>query len=598
MGLRRWFSRLELGMLSTCEKPMYLKPPKNPPLRYWASWFFALHVVLALPIFTPNLRDIGMFDEAGYVNSGREFLENVTLPAYGNMPLVTCLYALTYLPVRSSAYWLIHSCAIARFMLFSLLWLGAYLVAKQFSYLVPLPVLLMFLILSPALTLLVTVGSHALFAAMSTFALWQALSAYRSRDLRHLWFASVFTSFAGLCRSGEGLVLLTTLLVVSLFVSGRAERLKLVVACIAPFLLIVGGYVFVYRLTYSSSDLGAREYAYNAFEQGHGLAYQHKYGPRNYYVEGQLDARRLFGTPAENHYSILTAIRHNPRAYLSRIPRLLGVATVYAIHVYGGGLGLIIWLLAARGAVELWIRKQYLLLFPLILWPTYLLLYLLLVFQQTHFLIPFASVFLLAAIGLLATASTDVGSKERYIWSIVLLLIAVASALIRVPGYSAALAFLVGLWTAWVFLKGETASYPRLLPVVMLLLVISLLKGGYPAPKFRTLGVAPDEQAALYIQRHLSAQSRIASYQPGNVWITKRQYVPMQRTKIPDVSSDVDLSRWIKTSKLDAIYADDMLRENEPQLWSLIEAQIGGSLQLGYSSSQPDVQVILVKSHT
>jgi len=92
--------------------------------------FFLLHVVLALPVLTPRLKDIGAFDEAGYVEMGRTLgLHN--LPALNEYPLPALFFALTYIPVHTSDFWFVHSCALGRFLLLLLLWLSAYIAARQ-----------------------------------------------------------------------------------------------------------------------------------------------------------------------------------------------------------------------------------------------------------------------------------------------------------------------------------------------------------------------------------------------------------------------------------------------------------------------------------
>jgi len=64
---------------------------------------FVLHMLLVLPSLTPNLADIGMFDESSYVEMGRT-LELTKLPALDETPLTAFFYAITYLPVQNSEF--------------------------------------------------------------------------------------------------------------------------------------------------------------------------------------------------------------------------------------------------------------------------------------------------------------------------------------------------------------------------------------------------------------------------------------------------------------------------------------------------------------
>jgi hypothetical protein len=290
-------------------------------------------------------------------------VEGILTP-FGYSPLSSFLYALTYLPVQSSPYWLVYSCSLGRVLLFGLLWTSAYLLAEAASILASPLVMIALLFASPALVRLVAHGSHALFAAMSAFALWQLLLFYRHKSRRHLLGAAIFVALCILARSGEGIILLTVLLGVSVWLGkGSRSILASIATCLIPFGIIVGGYIFSYSLMAGRLDLGMSEYSYFTFEQGHGLAFQSQYGEKeNFYVAGQMDARRLFGTPEENEYSIVTAILRNPMAYLQRVPRLVSLAPVETFRIYGAGVGLLLFLLAARGAIELVKKKHYLLL--------------------------------------------------------------------------------------------------------------------------------------------------------------------------------------------------------------------------------------------
>ena len=93
---------------------------------------FLLNVFLVSASFFPNLAEINAWDEAGYVNSGRLLLQG-ELPTFSNNPLVSLFYALTYLPFVNTPLWLVHSTSLGRILLFGLVWIGAYAVARQLS---------------------------------------------------------------------------------------------------------------------------------------------------------------------------------------------------------------------------------------------------------------------------------------------------------------------------------------------------------------------------------------------------------------------------------------------------------------------------------
>jgi hypothetical protein len=195
------------------------------------------------------------------------------------------------------------------------------------------------LIASPALTLLITHGSHALFAAMSAFSLWQVLQFSRGKKTAHLVGASVFVGLSVLARSGEGVILFVVFASLVTCLSRGTKHLgKCYSRCnLTGLNLMRRLYIMIQSKLVGNFDLGTAEYSYFTFEQGHGLAYQSQFDPsENFYVAGQMDARRLSGTAEENGYSIKTAILRNPAAYLERIPKLMPWVPRYAIQMYGG----------------------------------------------------------------------------------------------------------------------------------------------------------------------------------------------------------------------------------------------------------------------
>jgi hypothetical protein len=551
-----------------------------------AMLLLLLNVLFVYPVFMPTLSDIGMFDEAGYIESGRQLIQGQWTP-YGQSPLASFLYALTYLPVQASPYWLIHSCAIGRFILFLLLWLSAYLVAKQLSRISPPQLMIGLLLVSPVLSSLVRNGSHALFAAMSAFAFYQCLRFYYTANLNHLLMASIFVGLATLSRSGEGLILFFTLTVASVLLGRASKRVRdLLAICVVPFSITVGTYMTLYFLSTGELNLGMADYSYTTFEQGHGLAF------RGYY--DQHEAHQVFGTQEENHSSVVNAILRNPTAYLQRIPRLGVLLPSSAVDVYGGGISILFFLMAARGAIEIVRKKYYTLCLLFIFWPIYSVLYVLLVFQPTHLLSPYYVVFFLTGVGLTSVVSSFASTKERLLWSATLVGLAILGLAKNQPiGFVAAeLIFFLGLWIIWLTIE----RYPTgeiIKPVgVVMGLVLLLISGSYyyHSPKFRTLGIAPNERAAVFMRDHLQPSAHVGTYAPRNVWVSKMTYVRMHENALGYMNSDQEFLHWMTDNNLAAIYVDSNLKHNKT-LWALIERQIGKSFQVGFEDG--DVQVLL-----
>ena len=83
-----------------------------------------INIILIYPKLTPQLTDIGVFDESGYIYGGKE-LASGNFENIGKNPLAASFYALTYIPFHRSPNWFVYSCTLGRFALFGLLWLGS-----------------------------------------------------------------------------------------------------------------------------------------------------------------------------------------------------------------------------------------------------------------------------------------------------------------------------------------------------------------------------------------------------------------------------------------------------------------------------------------
>lgn len=557
---------------------------------------FILNVVLVFPIFFPNLSDMNMWDESIYINSGKRLVAECHLPVYAWNPLVAFLYGLVYIPLQRSPYWLIHSSTIGRFILFGLLWASSYLVAKQISHLSHPLLMIALLFVSPTLTNLLRNPSDALFAAMSALSFWQVLLFYHCKKPKHLWMSSVFMGLAALSRN-DGLILFLIFTPLCILLSMKVNRISTsLAACIIPFVIAVGGYVGLYGASTGNFTLGTLRRTYTAFEQGQGVAYWHLYTntTKSPFVEGRIEARRLFGTPEENRYSVIAAISRNPRAFLQRIVQIAKRAPGQLLSIYGEGLGLVLFLLAARGLIEIAIKKLYLLLCLMLLWPAHLFVYFLTFFRHQYFLLPYFVIFSLASVGLSSILSNSESRKERCLWSATLLGSAILGMAMNEPFiFQASLVFMLSLWIIWMIMnQSRDLKAMKLVGLILVLCLALVMRGSYPSPKFRKLGIAPDERAALFMREHLEPGARVMSYAPGNVWIANMTHVPVDRIRY--MTSEQELSAWMVNRNLKAIYVDKALRNYYPEAWALIKRQIGKSLQVGFTSKAGDVQVLLV----
>lgn len=551
---------------------------------------FFLNITMVYPVFFPALNQINGWDEAFYVERGRELVGGV-LPQFAENPAVAVLYAVSYLPFMNSPQWLVETDALGRFVLFVLLWFSSLLVARQLADRASPIIMMAFVAISPVSVQLLTNGSDALFAAMSAFALWQFLSFHRARRLVHLALCSAFIGLAALSRP-EGALLFGVFVVLSALVCLAprptfASVLNHSVAVVVPFVVLVGGYVGAYGIRTGTFTLGAADRSYVAFEQGQGIAFASSYGTLNPFVEGQKDARRLFGTPEENDHSVLRAIQRNPSAYFQRIPRLAYGAFIDIIGGYHWYFAVFGFVFAARGVIALLQSRSYVLLAILLLWPASNVLNILIIYQMTHLLMPFVNVFALAGIGVAATAAHLDSRLERRAWALALMALTVVGiGVYRRPNdlLLAPLLILAALWLTWLVveqIRDDPGTRMRVaclaLLAAALFLRFGVVNAGLPAR-----GNSPDERATMWLRDHFGPGARIGTYAPGAVWAASMTPVTIE---LSDMTTADAFWAWVARERIEAIYVDDRLRNFEPVAWQTIHSQVGHGMDVAFDQA-------------
>ncbi len=574
--------------------------------RYLAGFSFSApfllyltNVLLVYANFLPNLGEINLWDEAAYVHSGYRFFIS-GLPDFGGNPLISLFYALTYLPFRNSPFWLVHSCSLGRFLLFSLLWLSTYLIAKRLSSLAPTVIMLGFLFVTPLAMDMLRFPSDPLFTAMAGLSLWQLLGFQQNRERKHLWAASIFMGFAALARN-DGLVLFAILVFLTLILSLRSNRWwTSMVAIVIPFLVMVGGYVLIYGVYSGDFSLGTGERTYGNFESGHLTILKPSHNI-NTTIEARLEARRVFGTPEENQYSVFKAISRNPEVYLQRLKVVLKALPSQILRVYGKRFATILFFLAFVGVVELVRRKDFGLLAILCLWPMHLATGMIItIFRDGHLMFPFYVIFALAAIGLTSMLTRFADWRERVFWTAILLGLVVYSVLdykLAVT-YNAAV-FLVVLWLAFYSPQSSSASRQTVSSLGLMILFAGglILRGAFPSPRLRTLGVDEKEQALLFLVENLETGDVLAVGSPGMAWAAKMTSLTLASSDTPTHRSPEAFLDWIISEGTKAIYVDHSLFAENPLVWDKIVPYINNGLQRIYVGDGGDIQVLLVESN-
>ena len=560
-----------------------------------ALLIFLIQILFMLYRFMPTLQDINLWDEAIYINAGRELINGTLTPFEWN-PFVAIFYAFTYLPFKSSPYWMMQSAAVGRVLLFGLMWLGSFLIAKRLSRLSYPLVMAGVLFSMTVLTDILDNPTDALFAAMSGFAFWKLITYYETREEKQLGWISCFLGLAALSRN-DGLVLFVIFVVLSLlFLRSSVNKIKHLLYTALPFLIFVFGYFLVYGFVTGNFSLGTRERSYIAFEQGQAELYQENESCQQSFSRcAILEARELYGTPVDNNYSVFTAIRNNPGAMLERVVHSLKVLPELVYSAYGKRTAYMVFFLAIAGVFELGRKRQFLLLGSLLIWTAYLGVYFLTFFRAGYLQTPYFVVFLLAAIGVTSLVNSIIsGRKEYLIWTVFLFILSVIG-VYRSLNY---LYFntLVLLGIIW---AGKLASRSRVeeIPITLYLIFLAggmIVRGAYNPPQIQIWGEIPEEQAIVFLQETFPEDSLVAAGAPGAVYAARMDYF-----EIGDldgvVTSPEDLYAQLSSLGVQAIYVDSFLSSRNSHIYELIDAGVGDEFEQIFSGRDGSIQVLRVR---
>jgi hypothetical protein len=560
-----------------------------------ALLIFLIQILFMLYRFMPTLQDINLWDEAIYINAGRELINGTLTPFEWN-PFVAIFYAFTYLPFKSSPYWMMQSAAVGRVLLFGLMWLGSFLIAKRLSRLSYPLVMAGVLFSMTVLTDILDNPTDALFAAMSGFAFWKLITYYETREEKQLGWISCFLGLAALSRN-DGLVLFVIFVVLSLlFLRSSVNKIKHLLYTALPFLIFVFGYFLIYGFVTGNFSLGTRERSYIAFEQGQAELYQENESCQQSFSRcAILEARELYGTPVDNNYSVFTAIRNNPGAMLERVVHSLKVLPELIYSAYGKRTAYMVFFLAIAGIFELARKRQFLLLGSLLIWTAYLGVYFLTFFRAGYLQTPYFVVFVLAAIGVTSLVNSIIsGRKEYLIWTVFLVILSVIG-VYRSLNY---LYFntLVLLGIIW---AGKLASRSRVeeIPITLYLIFLAggmIVRGAYNPPQIQIWGEIPEEQAIVFLQETFPEDSLVAAGAPGAVYAARMDYF-----EIGDldgvVTSPEDLYAQLSSLGVQAIYVDSFLSSRNSHIYELIDAGVGDEFEQIFSGRDGSIQVLRVR---
>ncbi|OGO17519.1 MAG: hypothetical protein A2Z14_00930 [Chloroflexi bacterium RBG_16_48_8] len=556
---------------------------------------FLVNFFLVFAIFLPNLSDINPWDEAAYVSGGQKLMDGGAFPAYAGNPLTSVFFGLTYLPFRTSPYWMVQSISLARVLLFSLLWIGTYLVGRELSDFAPPKIALGIFFVTPLAIEMLRFPSDPLFASFAALSLWQLLKYKHSGNRKHIILSSSFMGLAALARN-DGLSLFMIFILLVLLLSLRRRDLWRSLLCsLTPFFILVGGYILLYGLATGDFSSGTMERTYQNFESGQQVVYSGE-GDFSPVIESRLEAQRLFGTAEENQNSVFKAIRRNPQEYIRRlIAATKGLPQLF-LHAYGIRFALILFLLAFRGVVELARRKEVVLILILILWPMHLLTgFVITLFRTGHLQFPYYVVFALSSIGLFAILS-NLRSRIEIGWLTLFLAGSCVYGILdnKLAIFYGAAVFLLSLWILYLY-QSQIGQQLKASMFLLLLCAGIIIRGEFPSPKIRTLGSDPKEQAVTFMMETFPSDATIAAGAPGVVWAAKMGYAGLASGDVPREQTSQEFLQWLGDQGIEAIYVDHDLYIVLPVLWNLIEPQIGNGLERVFEVDRGNYQILIFK---
>jgi hypothetical protein len=543
----------------------------------WVPATLLVHVALNLQAVFPPFYQINPADEAQYIFAGRAVMNGISeqhsfLPFFYLGPLIAGLTAVCYAPFHTNPSWFIIAEWESHVILVCLLWTSSYLIAREFRSIVHPAVVMGLLIISPVIPTLLQNTSDALFAAMSGFAFWLFLRFAASRSLWTLAGASAFVGLSALTRS-DGLVLFWVFLALAVGISIKRQSAKLAAGLHAgavaagPFCLLVLGYLIAFGIVTGFWGSGTEWRTYFAFEQAEGFTYNPS---AQGLIDGPLLARALYGTPDENHYSVVSAIMHNPQAFERRLLALPVVFLFILYLTYGGAFAVLQFALAIFGLIELVRTRRLLLALVLVLWPAYLLAYIPVFARGGYLLTAYFCVDVLAAVGFLAT--------------------------IR-----AAQAAWVSMYrTRRVLLGQRTTALMGAGSALVLVGAGLLTRGPFPEPRLPVLGLSGEEQASLYMTQHFERSTLVAAFLPAVPWTAKMTWQPLVwdvsagdgpttgRFGALTVENAADLDQWIARTGVKAFYLDHSLKQYQPKMYATVESAIGHGLDLVFATQDTD----------
>ncbi len=480
-------------------------------IKYQESLLVIVIIVITLILvyskLTPGIYEINPHDGAKYIQSGR-FLLTSGFRSLSWGPFVALVYAPVDLFVSKSLNWFMLEAWVGNFILFSLIWLSFYYLARQLKYSFAPYIMMGLMITLTAVFRVLENQSDAVFLALSAFALANLLKFKSTGLIKYLWFSSIFVGL-GIFVRVETIILVGTLLILGTVIGIKKFSFpKLLITCILPSALLLSGFAIVNLIMFGTPNFSIAGRSYDSLQWNQITV-----------SGGDLDqayqqSDQLFGTKEENNGSVIKAIIHNPKAIMERVLANAKNLPEGFLQLSGRFQGFLILLFSAWGIFTLIKEKETLLLVILLTWPLHVLI--VLVFFAGHFYHQIMYIFyLIPTIGI----CSFYGNKTNIYGKFTLLVVSVLTLVFSIIDQRQNLLIgssLLGLSIVADILLGSRLLFNksiRIIPVLLLLIIAISFRQPFSFPE-KVIGNSPLEKAVQYLEITLPEQSTVLAYVP------------------------------------------------------------------------------------
>lgn len=541
-------------------------------------------LLMVAPSLMPTFPYINPFDEAKYIISGKQLI-NLQIRDLAWGPLVGVFYAPLHLLLGRMNDWFMLEAWAGRFMLFALLWASSLSLALEVKRQSHALVFVGVLFVSVPFFFAVANPSDALVASFSALTLGRLLAYSRSGESKQLIYGSIFLGLALLSRAEAMAFVPLFLLIAYAFGRRHQASARTTLFSLLPALGIVALQLALFSLTTGQFRTGFGAKSYDAFEDNQYIVRGVSTG------QGIQEARRLFGTPAENHNSVIRAAVRNPSAFAARLIAGLRETQRYFLDAFQKKLGPVTLIFAAYGVLSLLLSRQFLFASAIGLWSIEP--FSALLFGPRH-VVPQLSctILVLAGIGIIRVceANSRLERALSYLPWVALALLGWLGAKLALTVGGLVIIVAITLGELHRARKGTSKlNYGG--PLLLLLAAGLILRTPYPFPNFPQLGQTPEEQAIHFLEDHLPPKSLVMSPFPGPALAAR-----MNEVGPGDVPADdrapASFLLWLKKKGVTAIYQDQRFPESD-QVSSLIDSLAGSKLRVAFSSSDGRIRVLL-----